>query len=104
VLGVHLYERNTEVINAAKEYDGQVIMDLNGLDAGQVGVEMVITENEKNLIDIEKFELKKVRGTKAFYAAKIRVDRPGTFNYGVRIYPKNDLLPHRQDFGILHWV
>ena len=31
-------------------------------------------------------------------------DRPGTFDVAIRVYPKNDRLPHRMDFALVKWA
>lgn len=28
----------------------------------------------------------------------------GSYKYGVRMYPKNSKLPHRQDFAYVKWI
>ena len=40
----------------------------------------------------------------ATYSSKFFVDVPGSFSYGIRLFPKNDLLGHRQDFRINKWI
>ena len=30
-------------------------------------------------------------------------DHAGTFKSGIRMFPKNELLPHRQDFAYVKW-
>jgi len=35
---------------------------------------------------------------------EIDPDEAGTFKCGVRMYPKNKLLPHRQDFCYVKWL
>jgi hypothetical protein len=46
----------------------------------------------------------KATGDKAHYKAKIIIDQPGTFGYGIRIFPKNEYLPHRQDISLVKWL
>jgi len=31
-------------------------------------------------------------------------EKAGTFFYGIRIYPKHEDLPHKQDFYLLRWI
>jgi alpha-glucan phosphorylase-like protein len=101
---VSLFDQQTDTLDTGTEYEGRVVLDLNGIDPEQVGVELVITENMQELIHIEQFRLSKVNGSEAIFEAKLLSDQPGTFNYGIRVYPVNELLSHRQDFGILRWI
>jgi hypothetical protein len=41
---------------------------------------------------------------KAYYEADISINQPGTFTYGLRVFAKNEMLPHRQDFPVLKWI
>ena len=34
---------------------------------------------------------------------KLQTAHAGTFKAAVRMYPKNDKLPHRQDFAYVKW-
>jgi glycogen phosphorylase/synthase len=104
ILDVKLFERSTETIETGTEYFGQVVLDLNGINAEQVGVELVITENMHDVVSIQQFSLVKATGGKATFETKVLNDRSGTFNYGIRIFPVHEFLPHRQDFGILRWI
>ena len=104
VLEVNLYEENIESVETGKAYRGSVLMDLKDIEHNQIGVELVITENQKEMVLRKEFELKKSEKTRAVYVIDATIDRPGTFQYGIRVFPKHPLLPHRQDFGHLRWI
>ena len=104
ILDIKVFEKNTETLETGTEYEGEVVLDLNEIDPEHVGVEMIITENMKDLVSIQPFTLIKAEPSKAVFRAKILNDRPGTFSYGIRVYPVHELLPHRQDFGLLRWI
>jgi phosphorylase/glycogen(starch) synthase len=40
----------------------------------------------------------------AKYTASINPDRSGLYQVAGRIYAKNSLLPHRQDFELVRWL
>ncbi len=104
VLGVKLYDKNTETLQIGQGYHGEVILDLNEVSPNYVGVELVITENGQEFISRELFNLVKYDAGKAYYEADISINQPGTFTYGLRVFAKNDMLPHRQDFPVLKWI
>ena len=101
---VKLFDQKTDTLDTGTEYEGKVVLDLNGIDPQHVGVELIITENMVELIHIQQFELTSAKGNEAVFQAKVLSDQPGTFTYGIRVYPINDFLPHRQDFRILRWI
>jgi len=80
------------------------VLDLNEIPANEVGVELVVTENGERIIAIYEFELTEFFVDKATYIAKIKIRQPGTFTYGIRMFPKHELLAHRQDIGFVKWI
>ena len=90
-----------------ESHPASVTLDLNGLLAEEVGVEIVISEKvgEKDvLVERHEFEVESFDGQVATYNLNLTIMNPGSYNYGIRVFPKNKLLPHRLDFRYLHWV
>jgi glucan phosphorylase len=99
-----LFESSTEMLDTGTEYSGRVVLELNDIDSNQVGVELIVTEKMHELVSIQQFKLVKAAKGRAVFEAKVINDRPGTFIYGIRVYPVNEFLPHRQDFGLIRWI
>jgi glycogen phosphorylase/synthase len=99
-----LFDSSTDTFEMNHEYDGKIVLDLNELSASDIGVELVISENGEKLVSVQEFSLVKATADKAHYKAKISIDQPGTFGYGIRIFPKNENLPHRQDISLVKWL
>jgi len=91
-----------------REYPLKVFLDLKDLSCSEIGLELVITENEnkQNARIIETVELiaENCKGTICCYSHDLHPNHPGTFNYGFRIYAKNENLAHRQDFSYVRWI
>ncbi|MBN1951315.1 MAG: alpha-glucan family phosphorylase [Bacteroidales bacterium] len=104
VINVKMFEKNTDTIDTGTDYEGIVEVNLNGINPEHVGIELVVTENMKELINIHPFRLVKAEKGKAMFKVIMTNDRPGTFSYGIRMYAKHDLLPHRQDFALIKWI
>ncbi len=104
VLDIDLFSSTTDMLDTGTEYTGRVVLDLNGIAPQQVGVELIITMQMKELVEIQQFTLKETKNGKAVFETRVLNDRPGTFNYGIRVYPRHELLPHRQDFGLIRWI
>jgi hypothetical protein len=80
------------------------VLDLNEISPNDIGVELVITENGERLIATHEFKLDTSSVDKAIFRAEIIIKQPGTFNYGIRIFPRNEDLPNRQDFNLVKWL
>jgi len=85
-------------------YQGRIVLDLNEISPNDVGVELIVTENGERLISTHEFVLDKSTVDKAVFKAKIIIKQPGTFSYGIRIFPKNEHLPHKQDINLVRWI
>jgi maltodextrin phosphorylase len=46
----------------------------------------------------------KTEGNHYTFEATFDATVAGAYKYAVRMYPKNALLPHRQDFAYVKWI
>ena len=62
-------------------------------------------EDEKDVfIERHEFKVENMENNIATYKLDLIINDPGSYNYGLRVFAKNDLLPHRLDFRFLHWI
>ncbi len=88
-----------------ENYRGEVTLDLKGIDENDIGVEMVFTlPHSKKTVDTKELMIARKVDSLVFYEVTFELNKPGSIDYGLRIYPKNANLPHRQDFPILRWI
>ena len=82
------------------------MVDEAGLDDA-IGVELVTLTTDKDGQDhvyhVDPFRLVERVGNKYTFAALHSIDNAGSFKVCYRIYPKNENLPHRQDFCYVKW-
>ncbi|MBN2806302.1 MAG: alpha-glucan family phosphorylase [Prolixibacteraceae bacterium] len=110
--GIKTVEANVEhgihhAYKIGESHPASVRLDLNGLKAEEVGVEIVISEKageKEQLIERHEFDIESFDGQVATYSLNLTIMNPGSYNYGIRVFPKNKLLPHRLDFRYLHWI
>ncbi|MBO4603306.1 MAG: alpha-glucan family phosphorylase [Salinivirgaceae bacterium] len=90
---------------AGQTYHGEVILDIKDLDINDIGVEMVIMDLANNkMLESKELKLNKNVDKMVFFEIDFKLDHPGSYDYGVRLFAKNELLPHRQDVPLLRWV
>ncbi len=86
----------------------EVVLDLGRIKPEDVGVEMLFTSMDKkgelHIQEVCSFELVGCENGVARYQASILPEKTGMYQVGTRIYPKNPMLPHRQDFPIVKWL
>ena len=102
--------KSEEVVNgnieAGKKYKLEVVVDEAGLD-NAIGIELVTLQTdihgEDHIYHVSDMELVNVEGNRYTFHAIHRVDNAGSFKICYRMYPKNEHLPHRQDFCYVKW-
>jgi len=83
-----------------------IVVDTNGLGRN-LGVECVAYKNEngeEKLWDVIELKVVKEDGGILTYELHHKYVDPGVFRYAYRIFPKNEALPHRQDFAWVRWI
>ena len=101
-----------EVLSSApmvgEQYKLDVILDTKGLGDKGIGVELVVTRsslhNNDKLYHVQEFDLKKAVGTILHFETTYLANYAGALKFGLRMFPKNDLLPHRMDFCYVRWL
>ncbi|MBP5630398.1 MAG: alpha-glucan family phosphorylase [Bacteroidaceae bacterium] len=97
---------NSGNIEAGMKYNIEVVVDEAGLDDA-IGVELVMLvtdkEGEDHVYQVTPFELKGRDGNKYTFVCSHSIDNAGSFKVCYRLFPKNDKLPHRQDFCYVKW-
>ncbi|MBN2635209.1 MAG: alpha-glucan family phosphorylase [Prolixibacteraceae bacterium] len=108
VTNVEFSDGITNKMVIGQNYPIKVFLDLKGLSCNDIGVELVITENDTDkpsqIVESIEFNAESCDGNICCYTYQMRPNHPGAFNYGFRIFPKNENLPHRQDFAFVKWV
>ena len=95
-------------VNVGGKCKVAVELDTKGLNDNGLGVELVAirtsTHNNDKLYEVQQLELVKTEGSHLFFEADYRLDYAGGMKFGLRLYPKNALLPHRMDFCYVRWI
>ena len=82
-------------------------VDVKGLDANSIGVELVATHMEDHkevLYTVKDLEVIKTEGSKVTFELNYNSPDAGEYKYAFRMYPKHEDLPHRQDFCFVRWI
>ncbi len=89
------------------KYHFKYIIDEQGLDDA-IGLEFVaVTQNEKGEDTVwatHQFNVTKKEGNLYTFECDTVQQSAGTYKCAVRMYPKNERLPHRQDFAYVKWL
>jgi alpha-glucan phosphorylase-like protein len=106
VKNIQVSDGITNTYEMGKAYPSRVTLDLKGLSAGEIGVELIVATgtDQPRFVAKYDFSVEKQTDNLAHYLLELTLKKPGSYNYGLRIYAKNNALPNRQDFRLLKWL
>ncbi len=93
-------------IESGKDYTIRIVIDEKGLDDA-IGVELVTLHTDSNgkdhIYTVEPLNVVKREGDLFTFEVVHSINNAGSFKVAYRIFPKNNDLPHRQDFCYVKW-
>lgn len=121
VIDKDVYNTDNQPLPLGEEFTASITLDITGLQPEDVGVELLIAKRAQGMSYIiisQELKYEKVKskvaagvdndeeeaGQLVKYTCKKQMKFAGVYEYGFRIFPKNDLLPHRQDFSLVKWI
>lgn len=108
VVSVNIPDSTQKPLDLGDTFNAEIVLDMNELSGTDVGIEIVfgIKENDEIAEPVQVYEMK-LKNTDEHlvtFTCDIPIDQPGVYNYVFRLFPKNSLLPHRQDFNLVKWI
>ena len=86
----------------------EVVLDLGRIKPEDIGVEVLFTtqdaKGEQHIQDVEELKLVSYENGIATFRTEVLPEHTGMYQVAKRIFPKNPLLPHRQDFPMVKWL
>ena len=93
-------------LETGKDYEVKVVVDEQGLNDA-IGIEVVTLMTDKaskdHIYSVTPLEVVKREGNLFTFAGTYTLNNSGSFKVACRMYPKNEALPHRQDFCYVKW-
>lgn len=97
----------TEFENPQDAY-GEITLNLNRLSPNDIEIEAIaVSKKQDGSIVIDEtmpFKLKECNGKIAVFRIEGAPHKTGIYNYAIRAYAKNDLLPYKQDSKLIMWI
>jgi len=104
---LNLMNTSDNSLMLGEKFTAELKLIINDLNEDDFGVEVVFIqknfEGEEDVISV--YEMEKVSNEKGLLTLKCEVParRVGIYNYAFRMFPKNPLMPHRQDLNLVKW-
>ena len=85
------------------EVDIKDIKDKNSIGMELVAIRTSMHNNDK-FYGTKPLKLVKVEGSHLFFELPYQLNYAGSMRFAMRMYPQNELLPHRMDFAYVRWI
>ncbi len=109
VTQVKRFNLDREAVVIGRKYGIEVTLDTAALSPGDIGVEFVIASQIEagqpvKVRDTKQLDFIKTEGGGAIYAVDMVPSETGSFDFAIRVYPRNKLLAHRMDLPLVKWA
>lgn len=109
--GIHVVSKEDGLLQNGGEtgvsYKLKYVIDEQGLNDA-VGLELVTikegVDSDRQVYSVREFNVTGHEGNNYTFEADVEPDCAGAFRTAVRMYPKNENLPHRMDFCYVKWL
>ncbi|MDX1942783.1 MAG: alpha-glucan family phosphorylase [Saprospiraceae bacterium] len=103
-----VFDTDNYALPLGDHFKATIKLNIGTVKAEHIGLELVffkrLNENELELKYAREFDLKSRQDGIATYESNIELEMSGVYEYGFRVFPKHELLPHCQDFNLVKWL
>ena len=90
------------------EFKAEVVLNIGDLNPEDIGVETIFAytdrHNNLHIADVREYTPVEFADGVCKYQVSILPERTGAYQMATRVFAKNTLLPHRQDFELVRWL
>jgi hypothetical protein len=108
VLSLKTPDSTQKPLELGQSFKAEIILDMNELSGTDIGIEVLfgkkVNDVVKEPIFIREMQLEKAEKNIVSFTCDIAINQAGVYDYVFRLFPKNPLLPHRQDFHLVKWI
>jgi phosphorylase/glycogen(starch) synthase len=108
IKALRLPDSDNHPLSLGESFKAEIVVDTKGIDPNDLGFEVLFghkVDDRVNEIE-DMYSLVYDRNEKGFavYNCDIKIAKAGVLDYVFRMFPKHELLPHRQDFNLVKWI
>lgn len=104
----NIYDTFNFSLEAGTPFEAEITLFLNGIVPAEVGLEVVFfkrkDETHLDLKFSKELDLVSFEEKTATYKCSFLPSIIGVYEYGFRIFPKHQWMPHRQDLDLVSWL
>ena len=95
-------------LSTGNEFKAEVELALGDLNCSDIGVETIFAtldrRGELHISEVHEYTPGEVNDGVCRYQVSFMPERTGAYQIATRVFARNPLLPHRQDFELVRWL
>ena len=95
-------------ITQANLFHIELVLSLGDLSPEDIGVEVVFAQMDnrgrRHIAHVQEFKVAEFKDGQAKYTVDVLPEKTGAYEVCARVFAKNPLMPHRQDFECVKWL
>ena len=103
-----LPDTNVRPLTFGEQFISEITLLTPDLEPGDLAIELLFGKKNNDLVDeiTSVYKMKLVDSGDGWvkYYIKVPITRAGVYDFTFRVYPTNNMLPHRQDFPLVKWI
>jgi len=108
VISTKITDSNNSPLVIGESFAAEIVLNMNELSENDIGIEIIfgqrVNDEVAHITYKQEMQMMEHDDNRVRFYCEIQSDKAGVFDYAFRIYPKNPLLPHRQDFNLIKWI
>ncbi|MEI6900177.1 MAG: hypothetical protein WCL00_09880, partial [Bacteroidota bacterium] len=108
VLSMNVPDSTFKPLVLGEPFKASVVLNMNELSGTDVGIEILfgkkVNDEVKEPILIKEMEFVGANRHIVSFACEVPIDQAGVYDFSFRLFPKHELLAHRQDFNLVKWI
>ena len=107
VVDMKIFDTNSPPMELGEKLGAEVTLDIGNLSQHDISVELVIAkiiDDQVHIKSINELQIVSKRNKRATYKTMVTASFSGSYKYGFRISPKNELLVYRRDMPLVKWI
>jgi glycogen phosphorylase/synthase len=108
VVSINVPDSTQKPMILGEAFKAEVILDMNELSGTDVGIEILFGKKVNDVVKeptlIKEMDVLRSNGDIVSFVCEVPIDQAGVYDFAFRLFPKNPLLAHRQDFNLVKWI
>ena len=107
VVDIKIYDTNKPPMELGEKLGAEVTLEIDSLSEHDISVTLVIAKiinKQTHIKSIHELPVVNKKSKRVTYKTLVTASFSGTYKYGFRISPKNDLLRYKRDMPLVKWI